>query len=100
MRPMKRALFATLFICALPFIAAPALAQSADAITIGTRRVVKSQVLKEDRTVYVQLPESYAKSSGYHRYPVLYVRDGGKFFQSFAGAVQHLSWTRRRTCRR
>ena len=77
--------------CALPFIAAPALAQSADAITIGTRRVIKSQVLKEDRTVYIQLPESYAKSSGYHRYPVLYVRDGGKFFQSFAGAVQHLS---------
>jgi predicted alpha/beta superfamily hydrolase len=91
MRSMKRALFATLFICSLPFVAAPALAQSADAITIGTRRVVKSQVLKEDRTVYVQLPESYAKSSGYHRYPVLYVRDGGKFFQSFAGAVQHLS---------
>jgi predicted alpha/beta superfamily hydrolase len=89
--PMMRILFATLFICALPFIAAPALAQSADAITIGTRRVVKSQVLKEDRTVYIQLPESYAKSSGYHRYPVLYVRDGGKFFQSFAGAVQHLS---------
>jgi len=65
MRPMKRPLFATLFICALPFVAAPALAQSADAITIGTRRVVKSQVLKEDRTIYIQLPESYAKSSGY-----------------------------------
>jgi predicted alpha/beta superfamily hydrolase len=89
--PMKRILFATLLCCALPFIATPALAQSADAITIGTRRVVKSQILKEDRTVYVQLPESYAKSSGYRRYPVLYVRDGGKFFQSFAGAVQHLS---------
>lgn len=36
------------------------MAESADAITIGTRRVVKSQVLKEDRTVYVQLPESYS----------------------------------------
>ena len=89
--PMKRILFATLLCCALPLISVPAFAQSADAITIGTRRVVKSAVLKEDRTVYIQLPESYAKSSGYHRYPVLYVRDGGKFFQSFAGAVQHLS---------
>jgi predicted alpha/beta superfamily hydrolase len=89
--PMKRILVATLLCCALPFIAAPALAESADAIRIGTRRVIKSQVLKEERTVYIQLPESYSKSSGYHRYPVLYVRDGGKFFQSFAGAVQHLS---------
>ena len=88
---MKRILVATLLCCAIPFIAAPALAESADAITIGTRRVIKSQVLKEERTVYIQLPESYSKSSGYHRYPVLYVRDGGKFFQSFAGAVQHLS---------
>jgi predicted alpha/beta superfamily hydrolase len=89
--PMKRIQVATLLCCFLPFIAAPAFAESAGAVTIGTRRVIKSQVLKEDRTVYIQLPESYAQSRGHHRYPVLYVRDGGKFFQSFAGAVQHLS---------
>jgi predicted alpha/beta superfamily hydrolase len=88
---MKRALSATLLCCALSLAAAPVLAESTDAITIGTRRVIKSRVLKEDRTVYIQLPESYEKSSTYHRYPVLYVRDGGKFFQSFAGTVQHLS---------
>ena len=56
-----------------------------------TTRVIKSQVLNEDRKLYIQLPESYESSSAYHRYPVLYVRDGGKFFQSFAGAVQHLT---------
>jgi predicted alpha/beta superfamily hydrolase len=88
---MKRALLATLLCCFLPFAAAPAWSQSADGITVGTRRVVKSQVLKEDRTVYVYLPESYSDSRGYRKYPVLYVRDGGKFFQSFAGAVQHLA---------
>jgi predicted alpha/beta superfamily hydrolase len=68
----------------LIFAAALASAQS-------TTRVIKSQVLNEERQLYIQLPESYESSSAYHRYPVLYVRDGGKFFQSFAGAVQHLT---------
>ena len=71
--PMKRFLFAILLCCSLPLVAAPALAQSTDAITIGTRRVIKSQVLNEDRTVYIQLPESYSQSSAHRRYPVLYV---------------------------
>jgi predicted alpha/beta superfamily hydrolase len=88
---MKRALLATLLCCVLAFGAASAWSQNADGITIGSRRVVKSQVLKEDRTVYVYLPESYAEGRGYRKYPALYVRDGGKFFQSFAGAVQHLA---------
>ncbi|WP_198683562.1 alpha/beta hydrolase-fold protein [Peristeroidobacter agariperforans] len=48
-------------------------------------------MLKEGRTVHIYLPESYPQSRGYRRYPVLYVRDGGKFFHSFTGAVQHLT---------
>ncbi len=82
---------ALLLCCALPFAASFAFAESSDGITIGTRRVVESRVLEEDRTVYIYLPESYPQSRGYRRYPVLYVRDGGKFFHSFTGAVQHLS---------
>lgn len=80
-----------LLCCAPPFAASLALAESTDGITIGTSRVVQSRVLKEDRTVYVYLPESYPQSRGYRRYPVLYVRDGGKFFHSFTGAIQHLT---------
>ena len=53
--------------------------------------MVTSRVLKEDRKVYIYLPESYEQSRSYRRYPVLYVRDGGKFFHSFTGAVQHLT---------
>lgn len=88
----RRTRFATLLLCcALPFAASLASAESTDGITIGTRRVVESRVLKEERTVYIYLPESYSQSRGYRRYPVLYVRDGGKFFHSFTGAVQHLS---------
>lgn len=82
---------ALLLSCALPFAASRALAESTDGITIGTSRVVESRVLKEHRTVYIYLPESYRQSRGYRRYPVLYVRDGGKFFHSFTGAVQHLA---------
>jgi predicted alpha/beta superfamily hydrolase len=88
---MKRALLAILLCWSLSFAAAAAFSQSTDGITVGTRRVIKSQVLKEDRTVQIYLPESYAESRAYRKYPVLYVRDGGKFFQSFAGAVQHLA---------
>lgn len=80
-----------LLCCALLFAASPALAEGTDGIRIGTRRVVESRVLKEGRTVHIYLPESYPQSRGYRRYPVLYVRDGGKFFHSFTGAVQHLT---------
>jgi predicted alpha/beta superfamily hydrolase len=82
---------ALLLCCALPFAGSLALAESTDGITIGISRVVESRVLKEARTVYIYLPESYEQSRGYRRYPVLYVRDGGKFFHSFTGAVQHLT---------
>jgi predicted alpha/beta superfamily hydrolase len=84
---MKRVALAA----ALLFGTSVALAQSADDISIGATRVIKSQVLDEERKLYIYLPESYAQSSAYRRYPVLYVRDGGKFFHSFTGAVQHLS---------
>ena len=68
-----------------------AFAETTDGITVGISRVVTSRVLKEDRKVYIYLPESYEQSRSYRRYPVLYVRDGGKFFHSFTGAVQHLT---------
>jgi enterochelin esterase-like enzyme len=84
---MKRVALAA----ALLFGTSIAHAQSAGDISIGSTRVIKSRVLGEDRKLFVYLPESYAQSSGYRRYPVLYVRDGGKFFHSFTGAVQHLS---------
>jgi hypothetical protein len=61
-----RTRFVTLLFCgALSFAASLALAESTDGITVGTSRVVQSRVLKEDRTVYVCLPESYPQSRGY-----------------------------------
>ena len=61
------------------------------AISIGSTRTLRSQVLQEDRVLNIYLPPSYAASHRYRRYPVLYVRDGGKFFHSFTGTVAQLT---------
>jgi predicted alpha/beta superfamily hydrolase len=63
----------------------------AEDVTIGVSREIRSQVLNESRKLSIYLPESYKDSSSYRRYPVLYLRDGGKFFHAFSGAVQFLS---------
>ena len=60
-------------------------------LSIGFSRTIRSQVLDEDRTLQIYLPPSYQKSQRYQRYPVLYVRDGEKFFHAFTGAVAHLT---------
>jgi predicted alpha/beta superfamily hydrolase len=48
-------------------------------------------VLGEARTIQVSLPNGYAERHGYTRYPVLYLLDGQKFFQTVTGVVQHLA---------
>ena len=89
---MKRvSRLALLICCVLPCVAPAAFAENTEGIVIGISRTIESRVLKEQRKVYISLPESYEQSHRYRRYPVLYLRDGGKFFQSFAGAVQHLT---------
>ncbi len=48
-----------------------------------------SEVLGEERTILVQLPEGYETAT--RKYPVLYVLDGEYFFQQATSAVQFLS---------
>jgi len=66
-------------------------AAAAPATPDPTTRRVHSQVLGEDRTIQVYLPESYERSHRYRRYPVLVFRDGQKFFHSFTGVVDQLA---------
>jgi hypothetical protein len=42
-----------------------------DPISIGTYRVIHSDILKEDRLLYIHLPEGYQDTQ--QRYPVLYI---------------------------
>lgn len=61
------------------------------ALVIGTTRTVRSELLGEDRALQIYLPQSYESSRRYRRYPVLYIRDGAKFFHSFTGVVAQLT---------
>jgi predicted alpha/beta superfamily hydrolase len=47
-----------------------------------------SKVLGESKPVFIHLPESYKE--GTNNYPVLYVLDGGDYFEPFAGIVKYL----------
>ncbi|RYD59052.1 MAG: alpha/beta hydrolase [Sphingobacteriales bacterium] len=64
-------------------------------ITIGVADEIKSQVLGENRTLNIYLPEGYSASDT-SRYNVIYLLDGsmGEDFQHIAGLVQFgsMSW--------
>lgn len=55
----------------------------------GQRIRFHSDTLGETKVVYLLLPESYQE--GVSRYPVLYMLDGGDYFEPFAGMVKYLS---------
>ena len=51
--------------------------QDVDQIVIGTKHILHSNILNEDREYWVTLPESYNnEGSSYKSYPVLIVLDG------------------------
>ncbi len=81
------ALAACLFAACL-FAPAPAVSQEAgdgDPVSIGTFRILHSNVLNEDRTLLVCLPDDYEKGSA--SYPVLFVLYADQIRGYFAEAV-------------
>jgi predicted alpha/beta superfamily hydrolase len=58
-------------------------------ISAGQKIEFHSNVLQEERTVLVRLPEGYERSD--LRYPVLYLLDGEFFFGQASSAVNYLS---------
>ena len=65
-------------------------AQTEKDIVIGKRIQIKSAILNSDREISVYLPNSY-NDNNYVNYPVLYLLDGRKFFNSFSGVITQLS---------
>ncbi len=55
----------------------------------GQRLLFRSEILGENRVIFLNLPESYKE--GANRYPVLYILDGGDYFEPFAGMGKYLS---------
>jgi predicted alpha/beta superfamily hydrolase len=60
-----------------------------ESIIIGERITIKSEILDEERTIQVYLPEEY--KSGSQRFPVLYVLDGSIYYYPSLGAAKFLS---------
>lgn len=78
------------------FIPKPAISQETaegKPVEIGTYRQLHSEILGEERTLLVNLPEGYAESSA--SYPVMYVLYGGQvrgYFAEAVNAVSRLTW--------
>jgi len=68
-------------------------ASATSAVPFGHRIAFPSEHLGETRDVFIRLPRGYADEAGPDaaRYPVLYVLDGGDYFEPFAGVVQYLT---------
>ncbi|QHL87643.1 alpha/beta hydrolase [Nibribacter ruber] len=64
--------------------------QSDSQIIIGTKQTLHSNILKEDREVWVYVPKS-AGAGSKAKFPVMYLLDGEAFFTSMAGTADYLS---------
>ncbi len=63
-------------------------------IVFGHKDVIHSDILKEDREIWIHLPESAKDStSNKTKYPVLYLLDGPAHFYSVTGMIKQLSTT-------
>ncbi len=80
--------FFVLFLCALGTVSA---AHGQEPVNIGTRHTIQSDILAEERTYFVALPESYSWSKDYRRYPVVYILDGNWYFTPFASAARQMA---------
>lgn len=67
-------------------------AQKDGQIVIGSKHVIHSDVLDEDREYWISMPESYHQEGSSHKhYPLLIVLDGRLHFRSVSGMVNYMS---------
>ena len=80
------------FIVLILFFLQGAYAQHADSIAIGRRLSLYSDVLGENRSIWVYEPSFTAQDTDEDkRYPVLYLLDGDAHFYAATGIIQQLS---------
>ncbi|WP_296317130.1 alpha/beta hydrolase, partial [Winogradskyella sp. UBA3174] len=66
--------------------------QNVEQIVIGTKHILHSNILNEEREYWINLPESYNNDEeSYKKYPVLIVLDGNTHFKSITGIVSYMS---------
>ncbi|HYK76080.1 MAG TPA: alpha/beta hydrolase-fold protein [Daejeonella sp.] len=61
-----------------------------DQISIGTKKTIYSNILNEDREIWVYMPEA-GRADSKTQYPVMYLLDGKDFFHFTTGIVSELS---------
>ncbi len=76
-------------IVATVFSGGDVFAQQPAKIFIGETTNIHSEILNEDRTLYIYTPAGYDYADD--RYPVLYMLDGGEHFVHVAGIIHYLS---------
>lgn len=72
------------------FFSLCAFAQKDNQVTIGTIDSIQSKILKEQRKIWIYLPNS-GQADSKQRYPVVYLLDGDAHFYSVVGMIQQLS---------
>jgi predicted alpha/beta superfamily hydrolase len=66
--------------------------QQVEQLTIGSKQLIHSTILDEDREYWVSLPDSYSdKGASYKKYPVLVLLDGSAHFRPITGMVNYMS---------
>jgi len=83
----------SLFICTLIVLSyTVSVAQSKHLVTIGEPDTLYSKILKEERAIWVEVPESANAITNHpNQYPVVYVLDGGVHFLSVCAVMNQLS---------
>lgn len=74
----------------LIFLLLPLSLWSQEDISIGKKFSIFSDILQEDRSYWIYLPENYEENI-LVSYPVIYLLDGDMFFHSMVGMVKTLS---------
>lgn len=62
-----------------------------ETIVVATRFIIHSDILREDRSVLVYVPQTYpTEAAREQKYPVLYLLDGAAYFNATIGIIHHL----------
>ena len=85
--PIKRLICCTVLVCLIVSLKAQTVVDGH--VVIGKTDSVNSAILKENRTVWIYLPDGYARSKD--KYPVIYLLDAEWNFAAFTGMVHELS---------
>ena len=87
-RTVKASYWLFSFLYLLFFSISSSALENDDKINIGIKTVIKSNILEEEREIWVHLPEAYDSNE---KYPVLYLLDGGGNFAHTVGTADSLA---------